>query len=76
MGSMALVTCPDCITSVSDAAAACPKCGRPMRAAPTSPDSAPVVTTPDVWHDRNYGCLGGAVLILIVALVLFAKCVQ
>jgi hypothetical protein len=27
---MALVTCTDCGTSVSDAAAACVKCGRPI----------------------------------------------
>jgi hypothetical protein len=33
---MALVTCPDCKTEVSDAAPACPKCGRPLVAAPTS----------------------------------------
>lgn len=26
---MALVTCPDCAASVSDAAPACPQCGRP-----------------------------------------------
>ncbi len=29
---MALETCPDCGNQVSDSAAACPKCGRPMRA--------------------------------------------
>lgn len=28
---MALLTCPDCSGPVSDNAAACPKCGRPMR---------------------------------------------
>lgn len=27
---MALVTCPDCNKDVSDAAPACPNCGRPM----------------------------------------------
>src|SRR4051812_44517015 len=27
---MALTTCPDCSTQVSDQAAACPKCGRPI----------------------------------------------
>ena len=30
---MALVKCPDCNTEISDAAPACLKCGRPMRAA-------------------------------------------
>jgi len=33
---MALVVCPDCQTQVSDAALACPRCGRPM-ASPQSP---------------------------------------
>nr|WP_199040235.1 hypothetical protein [Dyella sp. ASV24] len=33
---MALIECPDCKSSVSDAAPACPKCGRPIAAA-TSP---------------------------------------
>jgi hypothetical protein len=28
---MALLTCPDCEREVSDAAASCPRCGRPMR---------------------------------------------
>ena len=31
---MALVSCPDCGTQVSDAATACLKCGRPMKEAP------------------------------------------
>ena len=29
---MPLTTCPDCSASVSDAAPACPKCGRPLAA--------------------------------------------
>jgi len=29
---MALITCPDCTTEISDAAVACPKCARPMAA--------------------------------------------
>ena len=28
---MALIKCPDCSTEVSDQAAACPKCARPMK---------------------------------------------
>jgi len=28
---MALVTCPDCTSRVSDAAPACPNCGRALR---------------------------------------------
>lgn len=42
---MALTTCPDCQASISDAAPACPKCGRPMVAAPMAavPVAAPAV---------------------------------
>lgn len=29
---MALITCPDCGSSVSDAAPKCPKCARPLKA--------------------------------------------
>ena len=28
---MALLSCPDCSSQISDLAWACPKCGRPMR---------------------------------------------
>ena len=31
---MALIKCPECGTDVSDAAAACPKCGHPLKATP------------------------------------------
>lgn len=34
---MALTTCPDCQVQISDAAPACPRCGRPMHAAPFPP---------------------------------------
>ncbi len=30
-GEMALISCPECGTSISDKAAACPKCGNPMK---------------------------------------------
>ncbi|WP_243049348.1 zinc-ribbon domain-containing protein [Dyella sp. RRB7] len=33
---MALIKCPDCGTDVSDAAPACPKCGRPIAVTPSS----------------------------------------
>jgi len=32
---MALINCPDCGTEVSDAAPACPKCGRPIASVPS-----------------------------------------
>jgi hypothetical protein len=37
---MPLITCPDCQTQVSDAAPACPKCGRPMADADAAPSKA------------------------------------
>lgn len=41
--TMALINCPDCGTEVSDAAAACPKCARPItRAVSNVGSSAPV----------------------------------
>jgi len=38
---MALISCPDCGSSVSDAAAACLTCGRPMRALAEQPAPPP-----------------------------------
>ncbi len=46
---MALVTCPDCGSEVSDAAPACPKCGRPA--------SKPLVAQVPVTHGKRNGCL-------------------
>lgn len=34
---MALINCPDCASEVSDAAPACPRCGRPIAASITAP---------------------------------------
>jgi len=31
---VSLIKCPECGTDVSDAAAACPKCGHPLKATP------------------------------------------
>ena len=51
---MALVTCPDCQTQLSDAAAACPKCGRPMAVTmPTAPS-------------RTYGLLIFGVVLIVL----------
>lgn len=35
---MALITCPDCTSEVSDQATACPKCARPLVKAPPPQD--------------------------------------
>jgi hypothetical protein len=46
---MALVTCPDCQNSISDAAPACPRCGRPFAFA------APTATAPQIVVTRRQG---------------------
>lgn len=38
---MALITCPDCSATVSDAAPACVRCGRPLHARPAPRAAAP-----------------------------------
>ena len=72
---MALVTCPDCQAQISDAAPACPKCGRPMRMAPTpaqAPGPAPVavhnvVTTRPETSVVTWGCLIFVLMALVCA---------
>ncbi|ULU25301.1 Ivy family c-type lysozyme inhibitor [Dyella terrae] len=41
---MALIECPDCHSQISDAAPACPKCGRPNGALPLKPAGTPSPT--------------------------------
>lgn len=74
---MALIQCPDCQRDVSDAAPACPGCGRPIRGAETPLSATPeprVVTTPDFfWRDRNCGCLVGLIVLFCVLCLLVFK---
>lgn len=67
---MASFQCPDCQGVVSDQAAACPHCGRPMK------PNAPLVTQQVVTRGRegpflqtmNAGCVGCLVLIAVIAI--------
>lgn len=59
---MPLIHCPDCQTSISDAATACPKCGHPFR------PPAPVVVR-DTALTRNRGC-GDLILYGVLAVVI------
>jgi len=57
---MALIKCPDCGSEVSDAAPACPKCGRPIAAPPPAPRSAPAAAPPK----KNKNLSGVTVLVV------------
>lgn len=64
---MPLVECPDCLHQISDAAPACPHCGRPFRPVvhPThAPSPPPTVYVKDTVMTRNRGC-GDLILILL-----------
>lgn len=60
---MPLIACPDCGTQASDAAAACPKCARPI-AAPAPAVSPPAKTRPLAKVGAAF--IGGFVLLLVV----------
>jgi len=61
---MALVNCPDCSTSVSDMAPACPKCGRPIGVAAKDVAAAgvPLMTTQETSKRLKVHILISAVL--------------
>jgi len=58
---MALINCPDCGTEVSDAAAVCPKCARPI-----APAGVPVRSTPSTPPTSKKGAGAGSVLLVIL----------
>jgi len=62
---MALVQCPDCGTDVSDAAPACPKCGRPAR---NILGQEKAITVKPQTSCVTIGCLG--VFILVIAVII------
>jgi len=76
---MTLTKCPDCGTEISDAAAACVKCGRPM----SHPDSSIRINRSGAWCPncgnrdsykfRRIGCFFWILVIatLGVALILY-----
>ncbi len=63
---MALLNCPDCNNPVSALATACPKCGRPVEAAPPPPVTpATTPATEPMKHDRTGQWIGCGVLIVL-----------
>lgn len=86
---MALIACPDCQTHISDAAPACPRCGRPIAATPQPQwpqpqqqwqPQAPVQVKqvrPSVWSDTGIANTAGrGCLIMLVGLALLIGLVK
>lgn len=63
---MPLITCPDCSSQVSDAAPACPKCGRPIAAVAAQPVS--------VQRGIGTGVKIGFGMFIVLPLLLFGGC--
>lgn len=62
---MALVECPDCGQQVSDQAAACNQCGRPMSTESTGPERQQRVTTQATGRQIKAHQLIGAVVTIV-----------
>ena len=58
---MGLITCPDCNSEISDAAVACPKCGRPTN---------PGLTVPYA-KEKSIIPMPGLILVVVGVIVLF-----
>ncbi len=67
---MALLTCPDCGNEISDAATACPRCGRPTGRA-VNVVTNHVVTTRPATSWVTWGCLGCLGVSCLLAGVVF-----
>jgi hypothetical protein len=63
---MALIKCPECSNDVSDAAAACPKCGHPIAKPQPQPQAAPMTKSSRRWLTliMTVVVIGMAVLVL------------
>jgi hypothetical protein len=65
--SMGLITCADCGNKISDAAAACPKCGRPISA----PERADAIRAAKRYGQWKWGAIG--VLVVMAAMCSIAQ---
>jgi hypothetical protein len=73
---MALITCPECRSNVSSAAAQCPKCGFPLAPGKHAPSAAPHRSRGSVWI--LLGCAGvllllGGCVLLVAAVPFFQR---
>jgi hypothetical protein len=64
---MALVTCPDCGTQVSDSAPNCLKCGRPLGAAVGTASHAPVARKKPFYTRKRFIIPAALLALIIVA---------
>jgi hypothetical protein len=73
---MALLMCPDCEGKVSDQAAACPHCGRPMRSPATSAAAPTRRAASDVRVNKGVGTgvRIGFGMFIVLPLVLLGGC--
>lgn len=69
---MALLTCPDCDRRVSDAAASCPNCGRPMAGARSLAAGRDTVTTQRTSKPWKLAGVAGGLLIVVGIVSLLA----
>ena len=66
---MALITCPDCSSEISDAALTCPKCGRPI----SNKSESDLNTIQETSKSLKLGSFLSEVIIWISVLVLFSS---
>lgn len=65
---MALISCPECGTQVSNAATACPKCGHPLKAAtPAQVRTGPFMATLNLGCLIVLGIIGFIILMVVLA---------
>jgi hypothetical protein len=64
---MSLIVCPECGSEVSDAAVACPTCGRPLRTIPVAKEVVPVRRegTDPKWVIIPIAVIAGVVLLFL-----------
>src|SRR5690242_15818053 len=75
---MALIKCPECAKDVSDAAAACPHCGHPIRQAPPTPAIATAAPERSATTKPSSGAGKGCLTMIgtIAALLIFGGIVK
>jgi len=69
---MALISCPECKTKVSDSAVSCPSCGTPIAEAKQfDAAGSPLTTTQETSKKLKLHTLGSALMIIIGFIAIF-----